>query len=242
MPDSSASSSELVQSALNRAESIRRHGLDIYERVEATEPALLFPDRELEVYLDHALVGEVLAGPLRTRSKLAKQLVAEALGYGRPSSFKRTMPRFPGQDLDVHVQQDDNLQIWNQEISPERRYVLIRPDANDVVRRVRVVRGQQVAEWDRTGTLTSKYQAKRITSRSGSLLASESDTDVFLEVLQPAILAAGALQDSLSSDTPIPKPSRSAPQRYVTGLQPLEAPVVISRNAQKEIRLRDVIG
>ena len=204
MPDSSHSSSELVQSALNRAESIRRHGFDIYESVEATEPALLFPDRELEAYLDHVLVGQILAGPIRTRSKLAKQLVAEALGYERPSSFMRTTPRFPGQDLDVHVQQDDNLQIWNQEVSPERRYVLIRPDANDIVRRVRVVRGQQVAEWDRTGTLTSKYQAKRIPGRSGSLLVNESDTDLFLDVLQPAGLAAGDLQDSLSSDTPIP--------------------------------------
>jgi hypothetical protein len=202
--DTSASSSELVQNALNRAESIRRRGLDIYEMVEATEPALLFPDDELEVYLDHVLVGEVLPGPIRTRSKLAKQLVAGALGYGRPSSFSRTKPRFPGQDLDVHVQQDDNLQIWNQEVSPERRYVLIRPDANDVVRRVRVVRGQQVAEWDRTGTLTSKYQAKRIPGRSGSLLVSESDTGVFLETLQPSRLAVGALHDSLTSDPPIP--------------------------------------
>lgn len=204
MPDSSASSSELVQSALSRAESIRRHGLDIYDLVEATDPALLFPDEELEIYLDHVLVGQVIGGPIRTRSKLAKQLVAEALGYGRPTSFSRTKPRFPGQDLDVHVQQDDNLQIWNQEVSPERRYVLIRPDANDVVRRVRVVRGQQVAEWDRTGTLTSKYQAKRIPGRSGSLLVSESDTDVFLEVLQPSSLAASELQNSLTSDPPIP--------------------------------------
>lgn len=204
MPDPSASSSELVQSALNRAESIRRHGLDIYDMVEPTEPALLFPDEELEVYLDHVLVGQVLPGPIRTRSKLAKQLVAEALGYGRPSSFRRTKPRFPGQDLDVHVQQDDNLQIWNQEVSPERRYVLIRPDANDIVRRVRVVRGQQVAEWDRTGTLTSKYQAKRIPGRSGSLLASEFDTDVFLEILKPSSLAMGDLEDSLTSDPPIP--------------------------------------
>jgi len=152
-----------------RAESVRRLGLDIYEPADRKGYGLFFPDEELEAYLNHALAGRALTGAIRARSKLAKQLVAEALGYGRPASFKRTRPRFPGQDLDVHVQQDDNLQIWNQDVSPERRYVLIRPDADGVVRRVRVARGQQLAGWDRTGTLTSKYQARRIAGSSCKL-------------------------------------------------------------------------
>lgn len=203
-PSSAPSPGDLVQSAHRRADSIRTHGLDIYADVDALQPAVFFPDRELEAYLNYALRGQVLGGPIRTRSKLAKQLVAGALGYGTPSSFKRTKPRFPGQDLDVHVQQDNNLQIWNQEVSPERRYVLIRPDANDVVQRVRVVRGQQVAKWDQTGTLTSKFQAKRTAGRTGSALVSESDTDVFVQTLEPTALGGGMLWDSLSSDPPSP--------------------------------------
>lgn len=204
MPDLPPSRDDFVNSATRRAGSIRERGLDLYEPFETVDPSLFFPDDELEAYLDHTLQGRELGGPIRTRSKLAKQLVAEALGYGIPFSFKKTRPRFPSQDLDVHVQQDDNLQIWNQEVSPERRYVLIRPDEHDIVQRVRVVRGQQVAAWDRTGTLTSKYQAKRIPGRTGSALVSPSDTETFLRAIQPVPLAGGMLRDSISSDTPVP--------------------------------------
>ena len=164
---------------------------------------MFFPDEELESYLDHTLRGRELGGPIRTRSKLAKQMVAELLGYGCPASFKRTRPRFPGQDLDVYVQQDDNLQIWNEELSPERRYVLIRPDSDDIVQHIRVVRGQHLMQWDRTGVLTSKYQAKRRSGRSGSVLVSPTDTDVFMDVFQPSHLPDGALWDSQSSNRPV---------------------------------------
>lgn len=200
--DSSHSVDRLLRNASERAEAIRDRRLDIYMNVEALESSLFYPDEELEVFLEFKLQGRELGGPIRTRSKLAKQLVAEALGYRIPSSFKRTKPRFPGQDLDVHVQQDDNLQIWNQEIAPERRYVLIRPDASHIVRGVRVVRGQQVAVWDRTGTLTSKFQAKRRLGRSGTVLVSESDTGAFKRVFEPTPLPGGALWDSSSASSP----------------------------------------
>lgn len=187
--------------AKERALAISGQDLSIYAEV-ATD--LFFPDEELETLLAESLSGRVLGGPIRTRSKLAKQLVAEALGYGTPASFRKTKPRFPGQDLDVHVQQDDNLQIWNQEVSPERRYVLIRPDADDVVQNVRVVRGQQVARWDKTGTLTSKYQAKRTAGKSGSALISDADTDTFENAFNPAPVESGLLLDASSSDPPTP--------------------------------------
>jgi hypothetical protein len=202
--DGTVNLEELRASARQRAATIREASLDIYTPIDPFNSDLFFPDAELEVHLDSQLRGEQLGGPIRSRSKLAKQLVAEALGYDRPTSFRRTVPRFPGQDLDVHVQQDNNLQIWNQEVSPERRYVLIRPSSDDIVQRVRVVRGEQVAEWDRTGTLTSKFQAKRIAGRTGSALLSESDTSAFVQTLKPTPLGPGLLWDSTSSDPPTP--------------------------------------
>lgn len=198
------SSDFLVQDASKRANLIRSRGIDIYTAVHTVDPGLFFPDEELESYLDYVLHGRKLGGPIRTRSKLAKQMVAEALGYGRPVSFKRTKPRFPSQDLDVYVQQGNNLQIWNEELSPERRYVLIRPGSDDIVSSVRVVRGQHLAQWDRTGVLTSKYQAKRCSGRSGSVLVSPNDTDIFTNVFQPMILPRGALWDFRSSNQPVP--------------------------------------
>lgn len=204
MPQSPISSDDLVKNAAKRASLISDHNIDIYMDVNIVDPELFFPDEELESYLDNALQGRELGGPIRTRSKLAKQMTAEALGYGCPASFKRTKPRFPGQDFDVYVQQDDNLQIWNEELSPERRYVLIRPDSDDIVRRVRVVRGQHLIQWDRTGVLTSKYQAKRRSGRLGSMLVSPTDTGVFLDAFQPSPLPSGALWDSQSSKRPAP--------------------------------------
>lgn len=204
MPTQPSSLHDHVDRATKRARSIRERGLDIYATVEAIDPELFFPDNELQVYLDFTLRGRELGGPIRTRSKLAKQLVASALGYGTPTSFRRTRPRFPGQDLDIHVQQDNNLQIWNQDISPEQRYILIRPDRDDIVQSVRVVRGQQLAMWDRTGTLTTKYQAKRRLGQDDSLLVSSSDTDVFDSVFRPRPLHGGLLLDSLSSSLPVP--------------------------------------
>lgn len=158
----------ILASARKRAAAVRYACIDIYEPLLPGRSRLFFPDHELEALIADHLLGLELSGPIRRRSKIAKILVAEALGYGAPASFKRTMPRFPGQDLDVYVQTSDNLQIWNEDISPERRYVLLRPQKNGIVGAVRVVRGQQVARWDTTGTLTSKYQARRMTGAEGS--------------------------------------------------------------------------
>ena len=117
--------------------------------------------------------------PLRTRSKVLKTSVCVALGYPVPKSFRRTQPRFPGQNFDTHVQKANNLQIWNEEVAPLRRYVLVRVSDDQRVTRVKVVTGEMIAKLDRTGTLTTKYQARSRITVEKSHLVSVADTAKF---------------------------------------------------------------
>lgn len=180
------------------AESISRSGLSIYDPV----PEHLFYDiATLEARLSEGLRGAVWAMPIRTRSKIAKAAVCRILGYPMPGSFVKTQPRFPGQNLDVFVQKSNNLQIWNEDVDPERRYALIRVDNRDVVSGVRVLTGEAIALLDTTGTLTTKYQAARLPTHEGSCLVSVSDTQNLINCLaprehvDPAALAAQAPTD-----------------------------------------------
>jgi hypothetical protein len=160
-------------------------GLDIYEPL-AEHPELVYSRAEIEELLRHELKGSVFDGPIRSRSKLAKAAVCCALGYPQPGAFKRVRPRFPGQDLDVYVQQHDNFQVWNEELSPTRRYVLLRVNEVGHLVAVRVAEGIELAAFDRTGTLTSKHQAKRRSGATGNKLVSPSDTSAFVAELEPA--------------------------------------------------------
>lgn len=72
----------------------------------------------------------------------------------------------------MYVQQSNNLQIWNDEISPTRRYAVLGMNPGNRVVAVRVIEGTQLAGFDKTGTLTSKYQAKRRAGRTASALVS----------------------------------------------------------------------
>jgi hypothetical protein len=173
-----------LASAHATRDAIAASGLDIYEPLLA-QPELLYTLQELEVLLREHLSGMTLAGPIRTRSKLAKQAVCAALGYPAPRTFKRVKPRLPGQDLDVYVQKHDNLQIWNEEIGPTRRYAVIRVNAEGHVLAVRVAEGTEIAALDTTGTLTSKYQARRRTDQQLSKLVSAADTPRFRATLDP---------------------------------------------------------
>jgi len=158
-------------------EAIRRSGLSIYDAVEIGDPDLWIPTPELEALLNRGLGGLSLAGlPLRTRSKVVKVQVCLALGYPVPSSFRKTRPRFPGQFFDTYVQKSNNLQVWNEELAPTRRYVIIRVNADDVIVRVKVVTGDSLALLDTTGTLTQKYQARLIPGDVGAELIAEEDT------------------------------------------------------------------
>ena len=120
---------------------------------------------------------------LRTRSKQVKSLICKALGYSVPKSFLKTQPRFLGQNFDVYTQKANNLQIWNEDIDPERRYVLIIVGETDVIINVFVLTGIDLATLDATGTLTQKYQARLINSDNEKELISLTDTSVILGLI-----------------------------------------------------------
>jgi hypothetical protein len=80
--------------------------------------------------------------------------------------------------FDIYTQKSNNLQIWNEELAPTRRYVIIRISANDVIERVKVITGDMLAKLDTTGTLTQKYQARLIPGSNRAELISPEDTDV----------------------------------------------------------------
>lgn len=156
----------------NYSRHIQESGLSIYDVISSHDSSLYIPTAILEQMLDSALKGLSLAGyPLRTRSKIVKSEICKALGYPVPSSFAKTQPRFLAQNFDVYTQKSLNLQIWNEDIDPERRYVLIRIDKDDIVRRVKVLSGYQLALYDNTGTLTTKYQATMRHFQSSRLLS-----------------------------------------------------------------------
>jgi hypothetical protein len=156
------------------AEAIRQSGLSIYDLLSKDSP-LFIPTKDLERILDVGLRGFPTAGmPLRTRSKVVKSEVCKVLGYPLPKSFRKCKPhaRFPGQNFDTYVQASDNLQIWNEELRPRRRYVLIAVGDDGCVNRVKVVTGAMLAKLDTTGTLTQKYQARLVPGTSSHELIS----------------------------------------------------------------------
>lgn len=165
----------------NYVKSIADSGLTIYDHIEIGDPELWVPTPELEAILDERLRGISLVGlALRTRSKVVKESVCRALGYPVPSSFKKTQPRFVGQMFDTYAQKSNNLQVWNEELSPTRRYVILRVDEADQIARVKVVNGEELAQLDTTGTLTQKYQARLIPGAASEELVSPTDTEALL--------------------------------------------------------------
>lgn len=164
---------------------IQQSQLSIYDPIQIGDPTLWIPTNDLELLLTTALKDLSLKGlPLRTRSKIIKTRVCKAMGYPVPSSFKKTQPRFPGQNLDTYAQKSRNLQIWNEEISPARRYAIIAIDEEDRVTTVKVVNGDALAKLDTTGTLTQKYQARvNLTGNSGAYLLTSKDTDNLSQAL-----------------------------------------------------------
>lgn len=144
----------------NYIDNIVKSGLSIYDCVSVDNTELYIPTENLTDILSKALIGLSLNGlPLRTRSKVVKSKICEALGYPIPSSFKRTQPRFPGQNFDVYTQKSMNVQIWNEDVDPERRYVFLRASGDDTITCVKIISGDELAQYDYTGTLTKKYQA-----------------------------------------------------------------------------------
>ncbi len=161
---------------------LAQSGMSIYDPLDEN-PGYFLPIGELEGALHDGLLGLDLNYPLRTRSKVLKAKICEILGYPVPKSFKKTKPRFPGQDFDTYIQKSNNLQIWNEEIVPTRRYVLIRLDGSSKVVGLRVVVGEVLAKLDPTGTLTKKYQAKSREPVTCSVLVSRSDSYAVREAI-----------------------------------------------------------
>ena len=158
-------------------DAIARSGHSIYDRIDYTDSGLWVSTPDLEGLLQASMAGISLAGlPIRTRSKVVKQHICRALGYPVPTRFRKTRPRFPGQDFDVYVQKSDNLQIWNDSISRDRRYVIIRVDKDDIISNIWVVTGDRLSPLDTSGTLTIKHQARLHLGDSATELVTPSDT------------------------------------------------------------------
>lgn len=178
---------------------IKDKRIDLYTAPSDPKSPAYYSNEILERRLFSKLAGESLAGlPLRTRSKVAKQLVCIALGYTSPTSFKKTQPRFPSPNFDLYIQKSKNLQIWNQEIDAGRRYVIVKIDHTDTITAVRVLSGQELALLDKTGTLTSKYQAKRLASSTVSKLVQSEDTEPFIRIMRPSDALIESLHGRLS--------------------------------------------
>ncbi len=168
-----------AEDPLRFVEAIRHSGLSIYDPIDIGDPELWIPALELELLLDEGLRGISLGGmPLRTRSKTVKQHVCRILGYPVPYSFTKVQPGFPGQSFDTYTQKSNNLQIWNEELAPSRRYVIIRISDDGVILKAKVVKGHTLALLDTTGTLTRKYQARLIPENAAAELVSDEDTDL----------------------------------------------------------------
>lgn len=170
----------------NYRKSIKNSGKTIYDEIEVGDADLWIPTLQLELLLNEGLRGKVLkdsdnnALPNRTRSKVVKTLACDALGYPAPSSFRKTKPRFPGQQLDIHSQKANNVQPWNEKLSPSRRYAIVQVSADYVVQKVRVVNGQALSLLT-TGKVTTKYQARLEIGKEKCELISTRDTTPMIE-------------------------------------------------------------
>lgn len=161
-----------------KIDNIKKNGLSIYDEVLIDDKDLWLTNTELELVLNDKMVGLNLDGlALRTRSKVVKTMVCEALGYIVPKSFKRTQPKFIGQNFDTYTQKSNNLQVWNEDIDPLRRYVLLQITNDNILEKVKVISGDVLAAMDTTGTLTQKYQAILQDITNGCELVSDVDTE-----------------------------------------------------------------
>jgi hypothetical protein len=112
--------------------------------------------------------------------------------------------------FDTYVQKSNNLQIWNEEIAPTRRYVMIRVGENGVITKVKVVTGDTLARLDTTGTLTRKYQARLIPGEAKTELIADEDTDLLKPFLQLGVDLA-----TVASPVDHPQPGQLLPIKEV---------------------------
>ena len=78
---------------------IKASGLSIYDLLVGDYESLYLSSADLEEILALSLVGLSLSGlPLRTRSKVVKQHICDALGYPTPKAFQK-----PNQDFQARI-------------------------------------------------------------------------------------------------------------------------------------------
>lgn len=185
-----------------KLENIKSKKLSIYDSIEIGDPNLWLSSIEISNLLNESLVGDdsLKNLPLRTRSKIAKSIVCSSLGFEIPVTFKKTQPRFPCLNFDIYVQKSNNLQIWNEELDPQRRYILIKINDNDIITKIKVLSGSELSKLDTTGTLTQKYQARLTISDSKFELISKLDTEKILSKVIPESI-------DLSPYSPIDNPT-----------------------------------
>lgn len=189
-----------LASGLKKVSNISCSDLTIYDQIPTGDTHYWLTSEELSAVLNDRLTGVSFEGlAIRTRSKVAKELVCETLGYPVPRSFAKCQPRFTGQMFDTYVQKSNNLQVWNEELDVERRYVIIRTDENDIITKVKVISGSDLAALDTTGTLTQKFQARLTLSNHQMELISQFDT---LNVQNTLALSP----IDLSFDSPVSQP------------------------------------
>lgn len=181
-----------LNTALAVRETIRRECPSIYGDPATELTGLFFTPHELEELLRAELIGrgDLADLAVKSRSKVAKTIVCEALGYISPSIFTKVNPRLRHANVDVYSQEANNLQIWNQELDAARRYVILILKEG-LIADIKVIAGADLAQYDTTGKLTRKFQANRINESAGSVLVSPVDTSEFIQVLRPKAVLSG---------------------------------------------------
>jgi hypothetical protein len=182
------------------AAAVRARGLSHSNPMSTRSAGAYLAMGTLDGYLTEALAGLCVAGmPLRTRSKVVRTHVVEALGYAAPKRFGKGLV-FPAQNLDVYVQKANNLQIWNEKIDAKRRYTVVLLDGHDRVAGVRTFTGATLSKWSRTGTLTTKFQAtlKLVFDEAVKYHVCGRDTERAIQFVGPVRASGSAAAEPLT--------------------------------------------
>jgi hypothetical protein len=175
-------------------------GFTIYDAVDPSSD-LYIPTSILQKILENGMIGESYKGmAIRTRSKVIKSRICELLGYPIPKSFTKEQPRFPGQGFDTYVQKANNLQIWNEPVDPVRRYVIVILNKEEVIIRISVMTGEEVAVYQRSETRTTKFQAKFSADKAAELAS--NDTPNIAKLTTSGVVIPSS---AYPSDQPVPQ-------------------------------------
>ena len=144
----------------------------------------LFTEDEI-LELTTPILNQSIPSELSTvqKSRWVKFQIIELLGYQRPTGLRtkqarQCKPKFMHQLLDIFVQSSRNLQVWNyvpyadiiipsewneESKYPYRyqdcRYLLVFHNSDGIILKTTLATGNELLEWDTTGTQTIKWQA-----------------------------------------------------------------------------------